>query len=403
MLPRLPQFFRAAGVYSGVKRNATKLDLSLIVSDRPAVGVGVYTTNLVCAAPVKLDRERTPSDAIRVVAINSGVANACTGEQGDRDARQMAAYAAAACGVSEEQTLVMSTGVIGSMLPLDKIDVGLQQAAAQLDNDEAALERAARGMMTTDTVPKIRCREVAIGGVTTLVTGMAKGAAMIGPNMATMLSLVMTDAAITVEDARVALVDAVDESFHCISVDGHMSTNDTVILLANGAAGERSGSPAAPISGKALADFRATLFEVCEDLAQSIPADGEGATHLITVEVHGCRSRNDARQIAKTIADSPLVKTAIAGGDPNWGRIVSAAGYAGVAFDPAKVTLHLNGLLLYERGAPVGFDARATAESIAASRDTSVVLLLEEGTAAARFWTTDLTAEYVRLNADYHT
>ncbi|MEX2317992.1 MAG: bifunctional glutamate N-acetyltransferase/amino-acid acetyltransferase ArgJ [Pirellulales bacterium] len=394
---RLPQGYRAAGVYSGVKRNTSKLDLALFVSDRPAVGVGVYTTNLVCAAPVKLDRERTPSESIRVVAINSGVANACTGDQGDTDARQMAAWAAQSCGVADDEALVMSTGVIGSMLPMDKIQVGIQTAAAQLGDDEASLQNAAHAMMTTDTQPKIRGCKVSIGGVMTRVTGVAKGAAMIGPNLATMLSLVMTDARLTAKDAHTALVDAVDESFHCISVDGHMSTNDTVILLANGAAAGPT------LTGKPLDDFRATLFEVCEDLAQSIPADGEGATHLITVEVHGCRTRQEARQIGRTIADSPLVKTAVAGADPNWGRIVSAAGYAGVPFDPSKVTLHLNGLLLYERGAPVDFNPRAATESIASSRDTSIVLLLEEGRAAARFWTTDLTAEYVRLNADYHT
>jgi glutamate N-acetyltransferase/amino-acid N-acetyltransferase len=393
----LPQGFRAAGVYSGVKRDASKLDLSLIVSDRPAVGAGVYTKNLVCAAPVKLDRERTPSESIRVVAINSGCANACTGEQGDADARQMAAWAAATLGARPEEALVMSTGVIGSMMPMEKIRAGIESAARELGDDERALENAARGIMTTDTVPKLRGREVSIGGTTTLITGIAKGAAMIGPNMGTMLSLVMTDANVRVEDAQTALVDAVDESFHCISVDGHMSTNDTVILLANGAA----GGPV--LEGKDLEDFRTTLFEVCEDLAQAIPADGEGATHLITVEVHGCRSRQDALRISKTIADSPLVKTAIAGADPNWGRIVSAAGYAGVNFDPAKVTLHLNGMLLYERGAPVDFNPDAAAKSIAADRDTSIVLILEEGKACARFWTTDLTAEYVRLNADYHT
>jgi glutamate N-acetyltransferase/amino-acid N-acetyltransferase len=397
MKPSLPKGFRAAGMYSGVKRNTEKLDLSLVVSEQPAVGVGVYTKNLVCAAPVKLDRERTPAESIRVVVINSGVANACTGEQGDRDARQMAAWAAEACGVKPEQVLVMSTGVIGEMMPMPKIEAGIRAIVGKLGDDDAALERAARGMLTTDTVPKIRGREVEMGGVPTRVTGIAKGAAMIGPNMATMLSLVMTDAAITPQDAQQALVDAVDESFHCISVDGHMSTNDTVILMANGAA----GGPV--LKDKALGDFRATLVEVCEDLAQSIPADGEGASHLITVEVHGCRTRQDALKIGKTIADSPLVKTAIAGADPNWGRIVSAAGYAGVPFDPAKVTLHLNGLLLYELGAPVDFDARMAAESIASDRDTSIVLLLAEGTAAARFWTTDLTAEYVRLNADYRT
>jgi glutamate N-acetyltransferase / amino-acid N-acetyltransferase len=397
MHPSLPQGYRAAGVYSGVKRKADKLDLSLIVSERPAVGVGVYTKNLVCAAPVKLDRQRTPSQSIRAVVINSGVANACTGEQGDRDARQMADWVAEACGLEGKQVLMMSTGVIGEMMPMEKIQAGIRDAATKLADDDASLELAARGMLTTDTVPKIRGREVTLGDVKCRVTGIAKGAAMIGPNMATMLSLVMTDAAISPEDAQRALVDAVDESFHCISVDGHMSTNDTVLLLANGAA----GGPV--LKDKPLADFRTTLVEVCEDLAQSIPADGEGASHLITVEVHGCRTRQDALKISKTIADSPLVKTAIAGADPNWGRIVSAAGYAGVPFDPAKVTLHLNGLLLYELGAPVDFDARVAADSIASDRDTSIVLLLAEGTAAARFWTTDLTAEYVRLNADYHT
>ncbi|HJQ80963.1 MAG TPA: bifunctional glutamate N-acetyltransferase/amino-acid acetyltransferase ArgJ [Lacipirellulaceae bacterium] len=408
---RLPLGYRAAGVYCGIKRSANKLDLSLLVSERPAVGVGVYTKNLVCASPVKIDRERTPSETVRVVAINSGVANACTGDQGDADARQMAAWAAEAVGASPEQALVMSTGVIGTMLPMEKIRAGIDAAAAQLGDDPQSLENAARGIMTTDTVPKLRGREVVLGGIETRVTGIAKGAAMIGPNMSTMLAVIMTDAALQAADAQAALMDAVDESFHCISVDGHMSTNDTVILLANGAAGTSSPNPSPqgggearrPLSGKSLADFRATLLEVCEDLAQAIPADGEGATHLVTVEVHGCRTRQDALRIGKTIADSPLVKTAIAGADPNWGRIVSAAGYAGVPFDPSKVTLHLNGLLLYERGAPVDFDAAAAAKSIAAARDTSIVLLLEEGTAAARFWTTDLTAEYVRLNADYHT
>jgi glutamate N-acetyltransferase/amino-acid N-acetyltransferase len=310
------------------------------------------------------------------VVINSGVANACTGAQGDRDAHQMADWVAEVCGLEGRQVLVMSTGVIGEMMPMEKIQAGIRDVATKLADDDASLERAARGMLTTDTVPKIRGREVLIGELPTRV---------------------MTDAALTPEDAQKSLVDAVEESFHCISVDGHMSTNDTVVLLANGAA----GGPV--LKDKPLADFRATLVEVCEDLAQSIPADGEGASHLITVEVHGCRTRQDALKISKTIADSPLVKTAIAGADPNWGRIVSAAGYAGVPFDPAKVTLHLNGLLLYELGAPVDFDAQVAADSIAADRDTSIVLLLAEGTSAARFWTTDLTAEYVRLNADYHT
>ncbi|MEQ8210813.1 MAG: bifunctional glutamate N-acetyltransferase/amino-acid acetyltransferase ArgJ [Lacipirellulaceae bacterium] len=400
MPDQLPQGFRAAGVYTGVKRNPNKKDLSLIVSEDPAVGVGVYTKNVVFGAPVQLNRERTPSESIRGVVINSGVANACTGEQGYRDAVTMAEKTAAACGLAASEAkdvLVMSTGLIGEMLPMEKISAGIEAASQQLATDEQSLINAARGMMTTDTTHKIRSRSFEIDGTTIQVTGMAKGAAMIGPNMATMLAVIMTDAKLSVEDANAGLKDAVNESFNCISVEGHMSTSDTVLLLANGAA----GGPV--LEGKSLAMFQATLVEVCEDLAQSIPADGEGASHLITVEVHGAANREDAVKIARTIADSPLVKTAVTGADPNWGRIVSAAGYAGVDFDPKKVSLHLNSSLLYERGVPVSFDAAAVSKSMSESRDTHLVLLLDEGHASARFWTSDLTAEYVRLNADYHT
>lgn len=397
MTDRLPQGFTAAGVYSGVKRDATKLDLSLVVSDRPAVAAGVFTQNLVVAAPVRLCQARVPGTSIRAVVANSGCANACTGSQGERDAATMAAKAAEVCGLDESDVLVMSTGVIGEMLPLEKISAGIAAAAQKLGNDSEALVDAARGILTTDTIHKVKTREIELDGVVVCVTGIAKGAAMIGPNLATMLALVMTDAKLSVADAEAGLKDAADESFNCISVDGHTSTNDTVLLLANGAAGGPE------LSGSLLAKFQATLVEVCEDLAQSIPADGEGATHLITVEVHGSRTRKEAVKVAKTIADSPLVKTAIAGADPNWGRIVSAAGYSGVPFDPARVSLLLNGILLYEHGVPVKFDAEAVSESVKADRNTAIVLILEEGDQSARFWTTDLTAEYVRLNADYHT
>jgi glutamate N-acetyltransferase/amino-acid N-acetyltransferase len=258
-------------------------------------------------------------------------------------------------------------------------------------------------MMTTDTTHKLAGRTVSVGGKEVRIAGMAKGAAMIGPNMATMLGLVMTDAALAPDVAQEALKEAVDESFNCISVEGHMSTSDTVLLVANGQAGTE------PLAGDDLAVFRKALGEVCIELARSIPADGEGATHLISIEIAGCADRRGALQIAKTVADSALVKTAVAGADPNWGRIVSAAGYAGVPFDPTKVNLHLNGFLLYRDGAPVKFDAGAVSESIRSQRDTSIRLELGEGDAAllgvtqVRFWTTDLTAEYVRLNADCHT
>jgi glutamate N-acetyltransferase/amino-acid N-acetyltransferase len=215
--------------------------------------------------------------------------------------------------------------------------------------------------------------------------------------MATMLGILLTDAALAPDDAQQALSWAVDDSFNCISVEGHMSTNDTVLLLASGAASRSA------LQGADLAAFRQALLEVCTDLARAIPDDGEGASHLITIEVRGCATRADAHRIAKTIAESALVKTAIAGGDPNWGRIVSAAGYAGPQFDPAKVSLAINGHQLYRAGAPVPFDARTVSESIKSARETHVVLELAEGDAGIRFWTSDLTAEYLRINTEYHT
>ncbi|MBX3425337.1 MAG: bifunctional glutamate N-acetyltransferase/amino-acid acetyltransferase ArgJ [Pirellulales bacterium] len=397
MVEHLPQGFRWAGVHSGVKRNPQKQDLSLVLSDRPATAAGVFTQNLVCAAPVKLCRERVPGEGLRAVVVNSGNANACTGDQGDRDAAETAGHVGIACDVDPAATLVLSTGVIGRLMPMDKIAAGVALAAGELSATLEHFERAARGMMTTDTHPKLCSRRIEIDGTPIVVAGMAKGAAMIGPNLATMLAVVCTDAALSPADAQAGLKDAADESFNCISVEGHTSTNDTVVLLANGAA----GGPR--LSGTGLAKFQATLVEVCEELAIMIPSDGEGATHLITVEVHGCRTRTDAVKIARTIADSPLVKTAVTGHDPNWGRIVSAAGYAGVPFDPTKVSLLLNGSLLYEHGAPVVFDAAAVSAAMKADRNCGLVLILEEGEQSARFWTSDLTAEYVRLNADYTT
>jgi glutamate N-acetyltransferase/amino-acid N-acetyltransferase len=397
MSNQVPQGFSLAGVYCGIKRDPSKLDLTLVVCDRPATGVGVYTKNLVYAAPVALDRSRTPSSRIRAIVICSGVANACTGERGLEDARQMAGLAAAQCGAAEDQALVLSTGVIGAFLPMDHVAAGIAAAAKQLGRSQAHLESAARGMLTTDTVLKMACRSATIGGRPIQISGIAKGAAMMGPNMATMLALIMTDAPLDPATAQTALRESTDLSFNCMSVDGHMSTNDTVLMVASGAAG---GSP---LTGGDLASFRAALDEVTIDLAKAIAGDGEGATHLVTLEVTGCADRAAALAIAKTVANSPLVMTAIHGADPNWGRIVSAAGYANVPFDPQRVSLRLNGCLLYCDGAPVQFDAAAVSKSIRDNRDTLVQLAFSEGDARVRFWTADLTAEYVRLNADYHT
>ncbi len=393
----LPAGFRAAGVHCGIKRDTDKLDLSLLVSDRGAVAAGVYTTNLVFAAPVGLDRARTPGSDIRVVVINSGNANACTGPKGDADAKEMARLAAEAIGAKAEQALVLSTGVIGFYIPMENVAAGVQAAAKKLGDSEDHIVGAARGMLTTDTVHKVAARSIQIGGRTIRLLGFAKGAAMIGPRMATMLGAVLTDAPLTPDVAQAALRNATEDTFNCITIDGHMSTNDTVLLLANGAAG---GSP---LANAELEQFQHALHEICAELAKAIPADGEGATHLVTLDVTGCKTREDARVIAKAVCESALVKTAIAGADPNWGRIVSAAGYAGIPFQPEGVSLWVNDIQLYKNGAPVPFDKPVASRSIRENRDTRILLTFSEGDARIRFWTTDLTAEYVRLNADYTT
>jgi glutamate N-acetyltransferase/amino-acid N-acetyltransferase len=401
-IPALPRGFRMSGVHAGLKRNASREDVSLVVSEQPAIAAGVYTTNLVYAAPVAYDRGLTPGRGFRGVAINSGNANACTGARGLADARSMAEAAARCIGARGEQVLVLSTGIIGEFLPLEKIVAGLGAAAARLGSDEQAIVTAGRGMLTTDTRPKFAGCEVAgtassVGGAVPRVFGMAKGAAMIGPRLATMLGIVLTDAVVEPADAQAVLREAAECSFNCVSVDGHMSTNDTVLLLANGAAGGE------PLRGAGLEAFGRAVTAVCESLAREIADDGEGATHVLRIEVRGCATREDARQIARTVADSPLVKTAVCGADPNWGRIVSAAGYSGVRFDPDRLRLHVNGTLLFERGSPVAFDADAVSASIRAARETLIELDLDEGPAAIRFFSSDLTAEYVHLNADYHT
>ncbi|MFM8436068.1 MAG: bifunctional glutamate N-acetyltransferase/amino-acid acetyltransferase ArgJ [Planctomycetia bacterium] len=396
-IPPLPKGFRVAGAHAGLKRNPTREDISLVVSDLPATAAGVYTTNLVFAAPVAFDRARTPGTGFRAIAVNSGNANACTGTRGLDDAAAMATSAAAALGVPAESVLVLSTWIIGEFLPLAKIEKGLALVAGRLATDADTVVTAARGMMTTDTRPKLSGSSFRAGKTSCTLFGMAKGAAMVGPRMATMLGVILTDAALEPADAQRLLGEATEQTFNCVSVDGHTSTNDTVLLLANGAA------EAKPLSGAGLDAFAKALKDACEALAREIADDGEGATHVLRIEVTGCRTRDDAREIARAVADSPLVKTAVHGADPNWGRIVSAAGYSGVAFDPNGLVLRLNGTLLFERGQPVAFDADAVSASIKAARETLIELSLGTGPGSIRFYSSDLTAEYVHLNADYHT
>lgn len=394
----LPKGFRYAGVHCGIRPNTTKLDFALVVSDVPGVAAGVYTQNLNCGAPVAYDRERTPCRGIRVIATDSGCANACTGKEGLFNARKMAEYAGEAVGATGDQTLVMSTGVIGVQLPMRQIAQGAEKAAAKLGGTYADFEKAATAIMTTDTRLKVVSRETKLpSGHTIRLAAMCKGAAMIGPNMATMLATIVTDAALEPSDAQAALRAAVEDTFNCVSVEGHTSTSDTCLLLANGA----SGAPT--LAGADLDAFSAVLLEMCAELAPMIPNDGEGVSHLITIDVYGAPDRASAKTLAQTVANDALVKTAICGADPNWGRIVSATGRCGVPYDPSKVALKVNGYLLYEKGAPVAFNKEEVSNSIRSHRDVSFELFFQEGDGRIRFWTSDLTTEYVHLNADYTT
>ena len=393
----LPAGFTTAGIRCGIKNDPPKLDLSLFVSDRSCTAAGVFTTNLVCGAPVKVSRDRLPRTTARAVVINSGNSNAATGDRGIADARRMTAIVAERIGAAPDDVLVCSTGVIGRFLPMEVLQAGIPAAAKELAASPESFRRAAQAMMTTDTFPKQATISLQIAGKLVRISGVCKGAAMIAPNMATMLCVMMTDADVSLDDAQQMLRHSIRDSFNCISVDGHESTSDSVMLLANGASG------ASITTADDRLKFQRALDEVSIELATDIIRDAEGAHHFVELNVTGCRTRDEAFQIAKAIADSPLVKTAICGADPNWGRIVSAAGYAGVPLLETDMTLVVNGFLLYQAGAPVEFDAGQVSTSLRKNRNVTIDLNLTHGSAQVRFWTCDLTKEYVELNADYTT
>jgi glutamate N-acetyltransferase / amino-acid N-acetyltransferase len=387
--------YRFAGVHCGVRPESSRLDLALVVSDRPAAAAGVFTRNRVRAAPVRVCQERLPRGDARGVVICSGNANACTGPRGLADARRMTEVAAEVVGCSEDQMLVCSTGVIGRHLPMDKIEAGIYLAGGKLAADADAAVNVARAILTTDTRIKTASRTVATDQGAIRLTGLAKGAAMIGPNMATMLAFCFSDASIDSQVLAAATANAADRSFHCISVEGHTSTNDTLLLFANGAG--------PPLRGESLERYIQGATEVCGELARAIAEDAEGATHLVTILVEGTRTETEARQIAKAVADSALVKTALFGADPNWGRIVSAAGYAGVEFEEEDLSLWMGDTLLYRAGVPQPFDAGQASAYMKSNRDLTLRLAFTVGRASCQFWTCDLGYDYVRLNAEYTT
>jgi glutamate N-acetyltransferase/amino-acid N-acetyltransferase len=391
---RLPDGFRYAGVICGIKPSGNP-DLSLVVCDRSAVAAGVYTQNQVVAAPVVLCHSRTPSRSIRAVVTNSGNANACTGQQGMQNAVEMCRQVAARIGCGEHEVLVMSTGVIGQQLPMDRARHGIDAACDSLAGGYDAFASAAEAIRTTDKDRKTAIRAFDVGGKTWSLAAMAKGAGMIAPNMATMLAVVLTDAPLSIEAAQHALRRAAARSFNRVSVDGHTSTNDTFLLLSSGQ-GES-------LHGAALETFQQQLDQVSIELAKKMVADGEGASHVMAIRVTGAETDSAAAIIAKSVAESLLVKTAITGGDPNWGRIVSAAGYANARIDPQRTSLRICGKTIYENGAPQAFDRAALSAAMKQHKEVPIELQVGLGPGSTDFWSSDLTAEYVHFNSEYTT
>ncbi len=391
-----PQGFRASGVSAGIKASKI-LDLALLVADAPASAAAVFTINRAQAAPVVVSREHLHATGglVRAIVVNSGCANACTGDDGMRNAREMAAETARLVGCPTEQVLVASTGVIGVALPMDRLRSGLPSAVKALGAGEDRGASAARAIMTTDPFPKEAATRVSIGGIDVAVGGMAKGSGMIEPMMATMLGFVTTDASVPAPLLDRALRAAVDVTFNAITVDGECSTNDCVMLLASGASG-------AVVNEAMYPAFVEGLTTVCRELAIGIVRGGEGATKLVTVKVTGAASADDAKRCAKAIANSPLVKTAIHGGDPNWGRLIAVAGRAGVAFELGRAAVTIGSVVLFKDGRPFDQNAPAAADYLQ-GRELDVAVHLGAGSESATVWTCDLSAEYVKINADYRT
>jgi len=386
--------FRTAGVACGLKKNNRK-DLGLIYCEVPANVAGVFTRNLVQAAPVMLDRQRIAAGVCRALIVNSGNANCCTGDQGMQAALRMAKSAAQGLNVSEDQVLVASTGVIGEMLPVEKIEIAVPGLVEAIHQE--GISDLAESIMTTDTVPKVISRQGRIDGKTFTVSGVAKGAGMIRPDMATMLCFVMTDIQASPGMLQQMLVASVNRSLNRITVDGDTSTNDTVLLMANGVSGIEIGNPVRQ------AEFQAVLDDVLIALAKWLIKDAEGATKLVEIVVQGAASDHDAHRIADTVANSNLTKTALFGEDANWGRILAAAGRAGVPIDPAKIDIRFGPVMMVQNGMGCGKATEAEATKILKQPEYDITIDLKMGRASATVFTCDFSIDYVKINADYRT
>ncbi|MGN0941329.1 MAG: bifunctional glutamate N-acetyltransferase/amino-acid acetyltransferase ArgJ [Selenomonadaceae bacterium] len=390
-----PKGFKAAGVKAGIKKSGN-LDLAVIYTEKEAAVAGTFTQNQVAAAPVYVSKEVVVGGKAHAITANAGCANACTGEQGMKDARETAAVTAEALGCDASEVLVASTGVIGVTLPMDKMKAGIKAAVASLS--ETGSVDAGNAIITTDTYSKACATEVEIGGKPVRFGAIAKGSGMIQPNMATMLCFITTDANIDQKLMQSALSEIVEVTFNMISVDGDMSTNDMVVVMANGEAGN------AKITEK-NADyekFYATLKDICTGMAQHIASDGEGATKFLTINVSGAKSFADAKQVAMSVAKSPLVKTAFFGEDPNWGRVICAVGYAGVPMVPEKTVVKFGGIPVYANGVGANAD-EAAIRSVMEQHDIVIDVELGLGSESATVWSCDFSYEYVKINGEYHT
>ena len=390
-----PKGFTAAGVHCGIKKE--KKDLAILVSEVPASVAGVFTTNAVQAAPLKVTKEVVyNSQKMQAIIVNSGNANACTGKQGVADAYEMQALAATKLGIEPYLVGVASTGVIGEIMNMEPVVKGVEMLNP--NNDLESGMNFAQAILTTDTIMKNTTYATVIDGKEVLVSGTAKGSGMIEPNMATMLGFITTDANTESDELQKALSEITNLTFNAITVDGDTSTNDTVVVLANGLAGNESLTPAHPEWN----NFYTALRLVAEDLAKAIARDGEGATKLIEVEVDGAISDEEARKIAKTVVGSPLVKTAVFGCDANWGRIIAAVGYSGATVDPEKITIKIGGATMVEKGEPIKFSEEELIEILKQS-DVKIYVSLEVGEGHGYAWGCDLTYDYVQINASYRS
>lgn len=390
-----PKGFKAAGVKAGIKKSGN-LDVAVIYTENEAAVAGTFTQNAVAAAPVWASKKVVKTGSAHAIVANAGCANACTGEQGENDAKKMQEIAAGSLGCAADDVIVASTGVIGVNLPMDKMESGIKKAVSELSTDGSS--NAGNAIITTDTYSKSCATEVTIGGKTVRFGAIAKGSGMIQPNMATMLCFITTDASIDSALLQSALSEVVEVSFNMISIDGDMSTNDMAIVMANGAA----GNDEIVEKNEDYDKFKATLQEICQGLSRRIAADGEGATKFLTVNVTSTKTFADAKTIAMSVAKSPLVKTAFFGEDPNWGRVICAVGYAGVPMKPENTVVKFGGIPVYANGVGVSFDEDKLRE-VMAQHDIVIDIDMGDGDEKATVWTCDFSYEYVKINGEYHT